>query len=96
MAQLGVLQHVNKGRRLDGVALWAPVSDLLARFPRGEAFERYKTSGYFEVGRTGQVLGHPWAYHEEAMAHKELLDIEAASRQLTCPVCVVHGKRDDE
>ena len=97
MAQLGALQHVNKGRRLDGVALWAPVSDLLTRFPRGEAFERYKTSGYFEVvnGRTGQVLGHPWAFHEEAMAHKELLDIEAASRQLTCPVCVVHGKRDD-
>ena len=61
MAQLGALQHLKAGRRLDGIALWAPVSDLLARFPTGEAFNRYRTSGHFDVlnGRTGQILRHP-------------------------------------
>ena len=29
------------------------------------------------------------------MAHKALLDIETASRQLLCPVCVVHGGQDE-
>ena len=97
MAQLGALQHVQHGRRLDGVALWAPVSNLLARFPVEEEFDRFKSSGFYEVinGRTGQVLRHPWAFHEEAIAQKDLLDIEAASRQLPCPVCVVHGGDDD-
>ena len=96
MAQLGALQHLKAGRRLDGIALWAPVSDLLARFPTGEAFNRYRTSGHFDVlnGRTGQILRHPWAFYEEAMAHKALLDLETASRQLSCPVCVVHGGQD--
>ena len=37
-------RHMAAGGRLDGVSLWAPVSDLVSRFPQGEELRAWEAS----------------------------------------------------
>ena len=96
MAILGAEQHTRRGGRLNGVALWAPVSDVISRLPQGEAFQAWKSSGRLEVvnGRTGQTLIHPFAFHTDTMRRSEELDVARAAQAVSCPVLVIHGSLD--
>ena len=64
MAILGARQFQKAGGSLSGVACWAPVSDVFARFPWGPALKDWEASDRLEVlnGRTGQTLVHPYAF----------------------------------
>ena len=96
MAMLGAEQHVLQGGRLDGVALWAPVSDVASRLPQGAALEAWKSTNRLEVlnGRTGQTLVHPFAFYAETLRRAEELSVERATKATSCPVLVVHGTLD--
>ena len=96
MAILGARQFQKAGGSLSGVACWAPVSDVFARFPWGPALKDWEASDRLEVlnGRTGQTLVHPYAFFLDAKARESDLNIESAAKALTCPVLVVHGTDD--
>ena len=96
MAVLGAKACQDAGVPLAGVGLWAPVSNVMARFPSGQELERWQETNRLEVvnGRTGQTLVHPFAFYEDALAQRERLDVQSAAEQLTCPVLVVHGDSD--
>ena len=96
MAVLGARQFQKAGGSLSGVACWAPVSDVFARFPWGPALKDWEASDCLEVlnGRTGQTLVHPYAFYLDAKMRESELNIESAATALTCPVLVVHGTDD--
>lgn len=96
MAVLGARAFEARGGVLSGVSLWAPVSEVFGRFPEGDALSVWRDSDRLEVvnGRTGQVLVHPFAFYEEAMSRRELLNVQKATEDLGCPVLVVHGESD--
>ena len=96
MAVLGARPFQKAGGSLTGVACWAPVSDVFARFPWGPALKDWEASDRLEVlnGRTGQTLVHPYAFYLDAKARESELNIESAATALTCPVLVVHGTDD--
>ncbi len=96
MAVLGAEQHVGQGGRLDGISLWAPVSDLVSKLPEGAALEGWKSSNRLEAlnGRTGQTLVHPFAFYLDTMQRAEELNLERAAKATSCPVLVIHGTLD--
>ena len=96
MAMLGAEQHVRQGGRMDGIALWAPVSDVVSRLPQGAALEAWRASGRLEVlnGRTGQTLVHPFAFYADTMQRAQGLSVERASKAASCPILVIHGTLD--
>ena len=81
---------------MDGIALWAPVSDVASRLPQGAALEAWKSTNRLEVlnGRTGQTLVHPFAFYAETLRRAEELSVERATKATSCPVLVVHGTLD--
>ncbi|MEE2918674.1 MAG: alpha/beta fold hydrolase [Bacteroidota bacterium] len=96
MAILGAERHMAAGGRLDGVSLWAPVSDLVSRFPQGEELRAWEASDRLEVvnGRTGQILVHPFGFYTDTIHRADELNLERAARSLTCPVLAIHGTMD--
>lgn len=96
VAILGADLHARDGGRLDGIALWAPVSNLVSRLPQGEALQAWESSGLLEVinGRTGQILCHPFAFHTDTVERSEELDVECAVKRLACPILSIHGSVD--
>lgn len=96
MAVLGAEQHVRQGGRMDGIALWAPVSNVVSRLPNGAALEAWKSSNRLEVlnGRTGQTLVHPFAFYSETVQRADELSVERATKATKCPVLVIHGTLD--
>lgn len=96
MAVLGAREFEARGGSLLGVSLWAPVSDVFSRFPEGAALAAWQDSDRMEVvnGRTGQVLVHPFAFYQDAVARRDLLNVQKAVEGLECRVLVVHGEAD--
>ena len=81
-------QFQKAGGSLTGVACWAPVSDVFARFPWGPALKDWEASDRLEVlnGRTGQTLVHPYAFYLDAKARESELDIQSAiGIDVSCP-----------
>lgn len=77
------------------VCTWAAVSTF-ARYPESTIAE-WKAAGTLDVvnARTGQVMQLGYQLHEDLLANVPgKLDIEAATRALTVPLCVVHGSAD--
>ena len=96
MAALGAQAFEERGGELLGVSLWAPVSNVFSRFPEGDALLAWRDSDRLEVvnGRTGQVLIHPFAFHEDATSRRDALNVQKAAEALECAVLVVHGESD--
>ena len=96
MALLGAEQHVRQGGRMDGMALWAPVSDFVSRLPQGATLQAWESSDRLEVknGRTGQTLVHPFAFHRDTLQRAEELSVERAAKATSCPILVIHGTLD--
>ena len=81
---------------MDGIALWAPVSDVVSRLPQGAALEAWRASDRLEVlnGRTGQTLVHPFVFHTDTMQRAQELSVERAAKAASCPILVIHGTLD--
>lgn len=82
--------------RVTKVITWAGVSDYKKRFPKGEAFNKWKKDGVYYVvnGRTKQEMPHYFQYFEDFLANEERLTIKTASQQLTIPQLIIHGTAD--
>lgn len=82
--------------RVKQIHCLAPISDIAARFPKGEKMEEWKKTGvYFHKNsRTGTELPHYFCQYEDFLAHQEELTIEIAAKKLQKPVFVYHGSDD--
>ncbi|MGB1481275.1 MAG: alpha/beta fold hydrolase [Flavobacteriales bacterium] len=96
MAAAGARRFEEQGGTLDGVSLWAPVSDVFSRFPDEDGLRRWESTDRLEVvnGRTGQVLSHPFGFYSEAVKRRDELSVQRAVKGLEAPVVVVHGEND--
>lgn len=83
--------------RITKLVTWASVSDYKSRFPKGEAFDKWKKEGVYYVvnGRTKQEMPHYFQYFEDFIANEEKLTIKTASQQLKIPQLIIHGTKDE-
>ena len=82
--------------RVRALTTWASVSTFIGRFT-DEQIQDWEAQGYTEVinGRTGQVMRLNRSLYDDAMAHKEELDVRAAAQRLELPWLIVHAKDDE-
>ncbi len=83
-------------RRITSVISLAGVSDYKSRFPKGEAFQHWKTTGVYHVinGRTTQEMPHFFQFFEDFQEHETRLTIKIAVQKITQPYLILHGDAD--
>lgn len=89
-----VLAGVHKAVKT--ISCWAPISSIAQRFPKGEELDKWRLEGvYYRLNsRTGQQMPHAYTQWTDFLEHRDMLDIETACRNLTKPICVIHGTED--
>jgi uncharacterized protein len=82
--------------RVRALATWASVRTFTGRFTAAQIRD-WEAKGYTEVvnGRTGQIMRLNRSLYDDAMAHKEELDILAAAERLDVPWLIVHAEDDE-
>ncbi|WP_294249192.1 alpha/beta fold hydrolase [uncultured Chryseobacterium sp.] len=86
----------HEDERIHGLVTLASV-DTLDRFPKGEAFEKWKEEGvYFVVnGRTKQEMPHYYQFYEDYERDKHRFDVERATEMAKAHFLIVHGTGDE-
>jgi dienelactone hydrolase len=81
--------------RIQAVISWASVCDFEKRLPQ-EKIHIWKERGvvYAFNGRTKQQMPMYYQFREDFYSNKERLDIPSATKQLNCPLLIVHGTAD--
>lgn len=92
---IAILQTA-RDERVQALVTWSAVSTFLGRFTE-EKIGDWETQGYTEVvnSRTGQVMRLDRILYDDARAHRERLDVQAAAAEIDVPWLIVHA-RDDE
>ncbi len=92
---IAILQAADDAR-VRALATWNAVSGFLERFTP-EQVAQWERQGYVEVvnARTGQVMRLNRTLYDDALAHRERLDVRAAAARIAVPWLLVHA-RDDE
>lgn len=82
--------------RITKLITWAGVSDYKSRFPKGEAFDKWKKEGvmYIENGRTKQKMPHYFQFYTSYIQNEERLTIEIAAKKNLIPHLIIHGTKD--
>ena len=72
------------------------ISDIEARFPKGEALEAWRKAGvgYIQNTRTKQQMPNKFQVYEDFMANKENLIIKDAVESLEIPQLIIQGTSD--
>jgi len=85
-----------RDRRVRALVTWSAVSGFLERFTE-EQIEDWEAHGYTTVvnSRTGQEMRLNRVLYDDARAHRDALDVQAAARDIDGPWLIVHA-RDDE
>ena len=88
--------QTDRDDRVDALATWSSVSTFVDRFT-DEQIEDWEAQGFTEVvnSRTGQVMRLNETLYDDAKAHEDELDMQAAAERIDGPWLVVHA-RDDE
>lgn len=91
-----VILQTDRDDRVDALVTWSTVAAFVDRFSE-EQIKDWETRGYTEVvnSRTGQVMRLNKGLYDDAMAHREELDVPGAAERIDVPWLVVHA-RDDE
>lgn len=104
--RLGLMGHSRGGgtailqarhdARVQALVTWSAVSGFVERFSP-EQIDDWEQKGYTEVlnSRTGQTMRLNRDLYDDALAHRDRLDILGAARALRVPWLIVHA-RDDE
>jgi len=81
--------------RVDALVTWSSVAALVERFT-DDQIDDWETKGYTEVlnSRTGQVMRLNKTLYDDAQAHRDELDVQAAAEQVEIPWLVVHAHDD--
>ena len=91
-----VVLKASQNQKISKVISWNGISDIEARFPKGEALEAWRTAGvgYIENTRTKQQMPNKFQVYEDFMANKEKLHIQSAIEKLSIPHLIVQGTAD--
>jgi dienelactone hydrolase len=104
-ARIGLTGHSRGGgiallqaagdERVRALATWNAVSCFFERFTPGQ-IDRWERQGYVEVvnARTGQVMRLNRTLYDDALAHRERLDVRAAAARMAVPWLLVHARDD--
>lgn len=92
---IAILQAAREDR-VQALATWSSVSTFLGRFTESQV-DDWETQGYTEVvnSRTGQVMRLNRVLYDDALEHRDALDILAAARTIEAPWLIVHAKDDE-
>jgi len=93
----GVILAASENKNIDGLITWAAISDIKERFPVGEELATWKEKGvrYVVNGRTKQNMPHKYSFYTDFIENEDKLNIQLASRSISCPWLVVHGSNDE-
>jgi len=82
--------------RINGLITLASV-DTLERFPKNDAFEKWKKAGVYYVtnGRTKQEMPHYYQFYEDFEKDEHRFDVERASEMVKAHVLIIHGTNDE-
>ncbi len=91
-----VILQADRDDRVDALVTWSSVATFVDRFT-DEQVEDWETQGYTEIrnSRTGQVMRLNKGLYDDALAHRDELDVPGAAGRIDVPWLVVHA-RDDE
>ena len=104
-ARLGLMGHSRGGGtailqaasdpRVRALTTWSSVATFIGRF-RPNQIEDWEAKGYTEVlnARTKQVMRLGRVLYDDALAHADRLDIEAAAARLSIPWLIAHAHDD--
>ncbi|CAA7197078.1 alpha/beta hydrolase family protein [Chryseobacterium potabilaquae] len=83
-------------KRINGLITLASV-DTLDRFPKSEAFEKWKEKGVYYVlnGRTKQEMPHFYQFYEDYEKNNHRFDIEKAAEMTKVHFLIIHGTHDE-
>jgi dienelactone hydrolase len=86
----------SRNERAQALCTWSSVAGLTERFTE-EQKEEWEQRGYTEVlnTRTGQVMRLNRVLYEDAITHKEQLNVLQAARTLQKPWLIVHAEDDE-
>jgi pimeloyl-ACP methyl ester carboxylesterase len=86
-----------ENKHISKLITWAAVSDFESRLPQDEALTEWKQNGVYYVknGRTKQDMPHKIQFYEDFETHKDRFDILEKTKQITCPLLIIHGKNDE-
>ena len=82
--------------RINGLITVASV-DTLDRFPRNDAFEKWKEAGVYYVvnGRTKQEMPHYYQFYEDFEKDYHRFDVERAAEMAKAHFLIIHGTNDE-
>jgi uncharacterized protein len=82
--------------RINGLITLASV-DTLDRFPKKEAFEKWKEAGVYYVvnGRTRQEMPHYYQFYEDFEKDEHRFDVERATEMAKAHFLIIHGTSDE-
>ncbi|WP_267404933.1 MULTISPECIES: alpha/beta fold hydrolase [unclassified Chryseobacterium] len=82
--------------RINGLITLASV-DTLERFPKNEAFEKWKEAGVYYVvnGRTKQEMPHYYQFYQDFEKDEHRFDVERATEMAKAHVLIIHGTNDE-
>lgn len=82
--------------RINGLITLASV-DSLDRFPKNDAFEKWKEAGVYYVlnGRTKQEMPHYYQFYEDFEKDEHRFDVERATEMAKAHVLIIHGTNDE-
>lgn len=91
-----VILQASRDRRVRALATWSSVSSLVERFT-GPQIEDWERQGYTEVvnQRTGQHMRLNRTLYDDALAHRDALDVRAAAVTIDAPWLIVHAVDDE-
>jgi pimeloyl-ACP methyl ester carboxylesterase len=82
--------------RINGLITLASI-DTLERFPKNDAFEKWKEAGVYYVtnGRTKQEMPHYYQFYEDFEKDAHRFDVERATEMAKAHVLIIHGTNDE-
>jgi len=82
--------------RINGLITLASV-DTLERFPKNDAFEKWKEAGVYYVvnGRTKQEMPHYYQFYEDFEKDPHRFDVERSMEMAKAHVLIIHGTNDE-
>ena len=86
----------SENNKISKIISWAGISDIEARFPKGEALKQWRKDdiGYVVNSRTNQQMPNKYQIYENFMANKERLHIQTAVEKLEIPHLIAYGTDD--
>lgn len=91
-----VILQAARDRRARALVTWSAVSSFIERFSDAQ-IEDWTTQGYTEVvnSRTGQRMRLNRVLYDDARAHRDELDVQAAAASIDVPWLIVHAPDDE-